>query len=298
VTEPWPHRVGCSLTGSLHRRRGTGCQDAFRITASADGALALAVADGAGSRERSALGAQLAVDAAVRVLGRAVPTGSASAERWAEWAGDAAESIVREYERVAAPCLVDGPVDALMTTLAAAVIRPPWAAFVAVGDCFAAVLTDEGGPTESVACHLVTPPGSPEFLGGALGSAVPRAFALWDEALCGVVLASDGCKAAALDHPQLHGLAPSAGPQPAAGFYRAVARMARAPQGGREPLLAEFSRALAERSVDDATVVGAFADLPDRTGLPGPRGLPGRSALPALPAQPGRSGLPDDGSVG
>ncbi|HTJ67638.1 MAG TPA: protein phosphatase 2C domain-containing protein [Actinospica sp.] len=248
----WRHVAGCSITGSVHRRRGHGCQDAFRSEVSADGALVLAVADGAGSRERSALGAHLAVDAACRVLGRAVPSADAPPERWAEWARSAAASVVHEYERVAAPSLADGQADALATTLAAAVVRPPWAVFVGVGDCFGAVLTRDGGVED---CHLVLPPAEVEFLGGARGSAAPRGFALWDEALSGVVLASDGCLAAALDHPSVHGLPAHAGPQPAAGFYRAVTRATRSSLEDREPLFAAFSEALAERTVDDATVL-------------------------------------------
>jgi hypothetical protein len=254
--------AGCSLTGSLQVRRGVGGQDAFFAAPSADGrALVLAVADGAGSRERSALGAHLAVDAACRILGRAVPAAAAPPARWSAWATGAANAVADEFARVAHASLADGAQDALATTLVAAVVRPPWAAFMSVGDCFAAVLTrareaDAEAPED---CHLVAPPGKPDFLGGIARSGHWRAFALWEPELSGVVLASDGCGAAALDHPRVHGLPPAAGPLPAPGFYRALAKAARTGQDGPGLFAAVLREAVETRTMDDATVLGAFA---------------------------------------
>lgn len=60
--------VAASVAGRAHERRGVGNQDAFAAATAADGSLLLAVADGAGSAERSAEGARVAADTAVASL--------------------------------------------------------------------------------------------------------------------------------------------------------------------------------------------------------------------------------------
>ncbi|MFI8962609.1 protein phosphatase 2C domain-containing protein [Streptomyces sp. NPDC053493] len=91
---------GASVTGSAHLAAGRGCEDAFRAVRVGDDAVVLAVADGVGSRSRAALGAQLAVDNACRVLTAAAPPGrGASAQEWTGWIADRgallAETCVR-----------------------------------------------------------------------------------------------------------------------------------------------------------------------------------------------------------
>src|SRR4051794_30178504 len=64
---------GVSVQGHSHLREGVECQDAYRQTTVGSGpARVLAVADGAGSRERSAEGAALAVGLATAVLAERV----------------------------------------------------------------------------------------------------------------------------------------------------------------------------------------------------------------------------------
>ncbi|QFR96183.1 protein phosphatase 2C domain-containing protein [Streptomyces tsukubensis] len=224
--------AGAAVQGTGHLAAGQGCQDAFKAV-DLGGTAVLAVADGAGGRERSALGAHIAVDTACRVLAEDIPDAGGDPEAWTRWIAGAGARVVEEYLRsvtallptmVAAtragtglqrkdvgvsvraadgsgagaagtygdgsggsgPSGGDGsagfgpspggsragfgpsggdrplvapvsggaePVDAravgvppvdvgaLAATLVAAVVRPPWVAFVSVGDCFGTVLT-------------------------------------------------------------------------------------------------------------------------------------------------------------
>ena len=68
------HVVGASVQGTSHRQAGVPCQDAHAYHVLPGEALVLAVADGAGTAERSAQGAQRAVDQVMATfLGAALP---------------------------------------------------------------------------------------------------------------------------------------------------------------------------------------------------------------------------------
>ena len=69
---------GASVLGSHHRAEGIPCQDAHAIRSGADGALGLAVADGAGSARLSHLGSALLSDCVADAL-VAVPEASLAA---------------------------------------------------------------------------------------------------------------------------------------------------------------------------------------------------------------------------
>jgi serine/threonine protein phosphatase PrpC len=60
--------LGVSVQGTSHLEKNTPCQDAHTCLQTPNGELLLAVADGAGSAERSQEGAQLAVKQAVSTL--------------------------------------------------------------------------------------------------------------------------------------------------------------------------------------------------------------------------------------
>ena len=60
--------LGASVAGSGHRARGIGCEDACAFSVTDDGALLVAVADGAGSAPRSSEGSTRAVAAAMDAL--------------------------------------------------------------------------------------------------------------------------------------------------------------------------------------------------------------------------------------
>jgi len=266
----WSLAAGWTQTGSSHLARGLGTQDAFLIRPARDrGPLVLAVADGVGSRERSGLGSRLAVDVACRALAGDVPEPVMPAAVWCDWVRAAATTVHDEFRRCADVLSSDSGPGELATALAAAVVWGPWAGFVAVGDCFGAVLTAPRRPSESdsgtsdsatsdsATWHLVLPPGTSASLPSAPRSAI-RAFALWDPDLSGILLATDGCMPLALERPDGLGLPAKAGPQPAPAFFDEVARGIR-DGGGSSAALAELLRVgAAGRSADDITVVCAL----------------------------------------
>jgi len=260
---PWPFVAGASVQGRDHRAVGRENQDAFaaRVCPGRE-ALVLAVSDGAGSRPRSALGSHIAVDCAVRVLGDGMPGADGVADRWQSWLSGAARAVVDDYLRIAAaarPATADGPPDEFAATLAAAVICPPWAGFVSVGDSFGAVLT--AGPPER--CQLVLPPRidprGTEFISAPWAKDMLRCLVLRDPQLSGVVLATDGCAALALDHPAVLGLDPASGPQPSAAFFVGLAAAVRAVGGDSEPIHRLLTGEPAARCPDDLTVLCALA---------------------------------------
>jgi len=266
---PWPYLAGATVQGRDHRACGRENQDAFRTATTAGGrAQIMAIADGAGSQPRSALGAQIAVDAACQVLA-ATWTGPATTAGWLSWLQAVRPLVIGQYLRTAVAATGPGngngndpssAVAELAATLTAAVICPPWAGFLAVGDCFGAVLTS--GTAER--CHLVLPPDSrtefTTFLSSANAAARMRSFVLWDPELSGVMLATDGCAALALDHPAQRGLAVTAGPQPAAGFFVGLASAVRAASGDAGPIHDLLSSSEADRCADDLTVVCALRE--------------------------------------
>src|SRR4051794_1156891 len=60
--------LAASVTGSGHRARGIGCEDASAVEVLDDGTLLIAVADGAGSAPRASEGSTRAVAAAMAAL--------------------------------------------------------------------------------------------------------------------------------------------------------------------------------------------------------------------------------------
>ncbi|MFE1555140.1 PP2C family serine/threonine-protein phosphatase [Streptomyces sp. NPDC058734] len=269
--------AGAAVQGTAHLAGGQGCQDAFKAVG-LGGTAVLAVADGAGSRERSALGSHIAVDTACRVLAEGIPRAEDAPQVWTGWIAAAGARVVEDHLRTVEGVLSavpapGGPVraDALACTLAAAVLRPPWVAFLSVGDCFGTVLTR--GPAGAVGagagvrerCHLVLPPPVPGaaetvFLSSPGAALRLRSFVLWEPMLSGVVLATDGCASLTLDHPSVRELPPETGPLPSERFFCGLAATLRANGGDAEPLRALLSGPGAARTGDDLTVVCALTD--------------------------------------
>ncbi|MCX5393758.1 protein phosphatase 2C domain-containing protein [Streptomyces sp. NBC_00094] len=281
--------AGAAVQGAAHLARGQGCQDAFKAVDLGEAAV-LAVADGAGGRERSALGAHIAVDTACRILSESVPEATDAPETWTAWIAAAGAEVVLEFRRAVEgvlsatgrpsgrPTAPFGPADppppvdagALAATLVAAVVRPPWVAFLSVGDCFGTVLTREPAgtgtaPQRRERCHLVLPPpppGAPEtvFLSSPGAGLRLRSFVVWEPQLSGVVLATDGCAALTLDHPSVRELPPEAGPLPSERFFCGLAATLRANGGDAAPLRDLLSGPEAARTGDDLTVLCALTD--------------------------------------
>ncbi|MFE1832671.1 protein phosphatase 2C domain-containing protein [Streptomyces sviceus] len=276
---------GAVVQGTDHLASGTGCQDALKSARCEGGeGVVLAVADGAGSRNRSALGAHLAVDIACRVLARDLPDRDTDGTVWIDWISGRAKEVVDTwvhatralplaagYDEVADGTHVPPGCDPgeFAATLAAVVVRPPWAAFLCVGNCFGTVLTMDADNTRE-RCHLVLPPPderhSAVFLSSPRARTRVRSFALWDPYLTGVMVATDGCVPLTLDHPDVHGLPPAAGPLPSARFFVGLATALRDNGGDAEPLRALLSSPEAGRSGDDLTMLCALTGRGTGTG--------------------------------
>ena len=143
MTGPVWHILGVSVQGTSHLDKNTPCQDthAYRLTPNGD--ILLAIADGAGSAERSQEGAQAAVEQAVISFEAAFQTGLPGDETdWrtlmAQVFADAHQAVVQ----LAAGANI--PLSSFATTLACAVVSGEWLAVGQIGDG-AAVAEDEDG---------------------------------------------------------------------------------------------------------------------------------------------------------
>jgi protein phosphatase 2C-like protein len=188
---------GVSLQGYGHLRDGVECQDAHRqLALDAPGAHVLAVADGAGSRHRSAEGAALAVGLCTDVLARRLRGGLPdSADDWTAVLTAAAEEVISRFQGVTAQIGPDP--GAFAATLTAAVLHWPWLAVMSLGDGF--VMTRVQGAGEDEDFHLVAYGGGrgeyvneTVFLSsrGALSDCV--VLPVYDPDITGVVLSTDG----------------------------------------------------------------------------------------------------------
>lgn len=261
--------AGASVQGTAHLATGQGCQDAFKAVDLGDTAV-LAVSDGAGSRDRSALGAHIAVDAACHLLTEDIPGAEEPPEAWTRWIAGRGRRVVEEYLRAVSGVLGTNPgpgpdpgpgpgpggSGALAATLTAAVVAPPWAAFVSLGDGFGTLLTRDDR------CHLVLPPPTipSPFLSSPGAALRVRTFVVWEPELSGVVLATDGCAGLTLDHPSARQLPLEAGPLPAERFFLGLAATLRENLGDAEPLRSRLSGPEAARTGDDLTLLCALVD--------------------------------------
>jgi Protein phosphatase 2C len=126
---------GVSVTGYSHLRDGIECQDAHRhLHEPSTGAYVLAVADGAGSRPRSAEGAALAVGLTVEEFGRRLARGGLpdDSEAWTLLLESGFEAIVEAF-RETTRRLGGSPAD-FAATLTVAIIAPSWLGIVSLGD--------------------------------------------------------------------------------------------------------------------------------------------------------------------
>jgi hypothetical protein len=195
---------GVSVQGYSHLRDGVECQDAYRHTFSESaGAHVLAVADGAGSRPRSAEGATLAVGLATAQLTERLQRGGVpeSGEGWRGLLAESCEQVVSTFTETAARMGPD-PGD-FASTLTAVVLAYPWAGVLGIGDGF--VIARAEGHDGADNFHLVS---SAEAAGeyvnetvfltsaGALSQA--DIACLYDPGLTAVMLATDGLTPAAI----------------------------------------------------------------------------------------------------
>jgi hypothetical protein len=194
---PWRVR-GVSVQGYSHLRDGVECQDAYRHTLVEPGAVQiLAVADGAGSRARSAEGAALAVGLATDLLAKRLRGGRrpTSADDWRALLSSAYDEIRAAFlsgiERI-------GPDPGeFASTLTAVIVALPWLGVISIGDGFVITRADtrDGGD----GFHLLASAlGSEEYVNDAVfltsrsAQTEVRIDCLYDPGLTAVVLSTDG----------------------------------------------------------------------------------------------------------
>jgi hypothetical protein len=194
---------GVSVQGYSHLRDGRECQDAYRHGyAQRAGAFVLAVADGAGSRERSAEGATLAVGLAVSTLtatlDRAGVPGDADA--WHRLLDAAYAEVHGAFARVTTSLGPDPK--AFAATLTAVVLAPPWIGVITLGDGF---VVARAGPAGHERFHLLAhETGAGEYVNETvfLTSTAARSAVVvccaYDPEVSAVVLATDGLTGAGI----------------------------------------------------------------------------------------------------
>ncbi len=195
---------GVSVQGYSHLRDGVECQDAYRhMLVEPQGAHVLAVADGAGSRARSAEGATLAVGLANSLLAGRLRSGRTPqrAESWRSLLGETYEEIVSAFLKATERM---GPERAeFAATLTAVVLAPPWIGVVSIGDGFVITRATSYDGTDGL--HLLaSTPGTGEYVNetvfltssGALTQVTVEC--VYDPDLTAVMLSTDGLVPAAI----------------------------------------------------------------------------------------------------
>ncbi|RZT17506.1 protein phosphatase 2C-like protein [Kribbella sp. VKM Ac-2569] len=211
MTGPFPPGwlvTGVSVPGGRHAAAAQANQDSWLYRQLADEMFVIAVADGAGSRPRSAVGSRIAVESAFASAVAALSAQERTHRQdWVEFAARWAGACRAVFEQAVTPiaaALSDGiseklSLDDFACTLLAVLAAPPWYCYITVGDCFAVVCRRPGG------AHLVVPPAmagsrdSTTFLGTPRAATEMLSGVIEDPALSGMALCSDGLIEATLD---------------------------------------------------------------------------------------------------
>ena len=143
AVDPAWHVIGASVRGTSHQRRDQPCQDAHAFRITPDGVLLVAVADGAGSAERSDAGSQHAVEAVIAALETALATELPESENaWeallVEAYGAARQAVLELAE------IEQRSPRAFATTLTCAVVAFEWLVVGQIGDGIV-VMREENG---------------------------------------------------------------------------------------------------------------------------------------------------------
>ena len=124
---------GVSVQGTSHLEKNTPCQDAHAYLLTTSGELLFAIADGAGSAERSQEGAQSAVKQVITSLESALRLGVPATE--ADWQTLIAQAFSDALQEVIQLSASDNaPLNSFATTLACAVVCDDWLAVGQLGD--------------------------------------------------------------------------------------------------------------------------------------------------------------------
>lgn len=134
---------GASVQGTSHLEKNIPCQDAHAWLVTAGGELILAVADGAGSVERSQEGAQIAVKQVIDSVQSLLQAGIPCTESdWHTLIFDAFSKALQSLVQVASEENV--PLSLFATTLACAIVCGDWLAVGQIGDGAVVVENIEG----------------------------------------------------------------------------------------------------------------------------------------------------------
>lgn len=249
ASEPDAWRVvASSVRGVGHERSGLPCQDAHAWRVRPEGALILAVADGAGSAAHSDIGAQIAVETAVMTLYAhpVLPSAADSEQYWADHLLSVMEGVRSVVEAEAVARALE--VRELASTLILLVAQPGLLAVAQIGDGAVVAQNREGG------LFAVTTPQNGEFANETVFLVSPDAFetaqaTVWRGALAHVAVFSDGLQNIALTAPHDTPYPPFFAP-----LFRFAAE-AREPVAAAEELAAFLrSPRFAERTDDDLTL--------------------------------------------
>jgi len=192
---------GATMTGAGHVNEGKWCEDAFAWTSLSTrddrpDIQILAVADGAGSRERSAEGSRLAVSIAVSTVAAHLTSHDVqeNPSEWDRHLDHLGKQIVRTFLSVASG-LGGGSPDAFASTLTLVVVAHPYVGYVSVGDGFIVLRTGSGGPANvhllDSATAAAESASTTVFLTSRLDGAV-RVGTVYDPEITGVFVSTDG----------------------------------------------------------------------------------------------------------
>jgi hypothetical protein len=194
---------GFSIQGYAHLKEGSPCQDAYR-QATVGSSLVLAVADGAGSRPRSAEGAAILVTAATEVLTSMLraPGDQSDAQLLKVRLPAAYERIRGRFLKQATLLGGEGQAGEFAATLVAAVVTERLIGIIQVGDGF--VVTRTVNRLGKTSYHLLS---RPEVGGQYSNETVfvtssaatdPVTECVVETGLTGIMLSTDGLMPAAL----------------------------------------------------------------------------------------------------
>jgi hypothetical protein len=198
---------GFSIQGYAHLTEGSPCQDAYR-QAKVGTSLVLAVADGAGSRPRSAEGAAILVTAATDVVTSMLkaPGDPADGQLLKMRLPEAYARIRRRFLKQATLLAGEGQAGEFAATLVAAVVTDRLVGIIQVGDGF--VVTRTVNRQGVTSYHLLSRPEvggqySNETVFVTSSAAVhPVIECAVEPGLTGIMLSTDGLMPAALAYSQ------------------------------------------------------------------------------------------------
>ena len=142
TTQGW-HIVGASVQGTSHQKTDTPCQDAHGYRVLSNGTLIAAIADGAGSADRSAEGAALAVEEILDIVAATINVQQPKTE--SDWHTVLTSAFAKTHHTIALFAEAEeSPCRLFATTLTCAVVTGQWLAVAQIGDGVAVAKQQSG----------------------------------------------------------------------------------------------------------------------------------------------------------